>query len=706
MGKKYLLFIISFILSVCALDQPASAQAMWQQTNGPHGGSAPAFELHRAPSGTVYAATLGTDTTPGAVYRSHNDGRSWSETHLTSLVATKDVSLITIGEGDLLLGLALTFNDTILGGFLRSPDGGDTWKRTGPEDQEVYDVTYGNEGIVLAGRERGVLRSSDGGTTWSPSGLDSTTVRVLWERKPGEFIAGTDAGLYRSFDNGNTWSFVNLPVTAVTDIITDPVGHIFVGTRDGIYTLDAEFDVVDELQGVFVNALSVRSSGDVFAATRTGVLRRSDSNEWIETDLELTVYSLAVTEGALLAATARGVYRSSNSGASWMLTGVPNASVRSLVFNDNNELLAGAEAGLFRSEDQGDSWTPTGLSGLWVSTLTRGQQGLLLAGATFFGGVYRSTDNGRSWQSMGLSNEFEIRSLLIDAEGRLYAGTDKSVYRSRDGGETWEPLDSGLSGRGGNALILDVNDDVLLSNLTGVFRYDKAASRWVKLPLEVSVNDLAVTQAGGIYAISYDRIYRSNDHGATWSQTGYREGPVLDVISDTAGNLFVGTQSSGIYMSSDQGQSWDTVGAGFPPTFCDPDISCSDFSRAAAFTLTIGPDGHLFVGTEWHGVVRSIEPIATEISNDYVIPDNPYTTAFPNPFNDAVNVRFSMTVSDHVEVEVFDALGRKIRVLHRGHLPAGEHEVRWEPDHLESGVYFCRLIGGGMRRIISIVHAR
>jgi hypothetical protein len=68
----------------------------------------------------------------------------------------------------------------------------------------------------------------------------------------------------------------------------------------------------------------------------------------------------------------------------------------------------------------------------------------------------------------------------------------------------------------------------------------------------------------------------------------------------------------------------------------------------------------------------------------------------PNPFNPRTEIHFSLGQADDVTVSVYDVAGHLVRTLHRGHLPSGEHALRWDGNddrgrELASGVYFTRI---------------
>jgi hypothetical protein len=84
----------------------------------------------------------------------------------------------------------------------------------------------------------------------------------------------------------------------------------------------------------------------------------------------------------------------------------------------------------------------------------------------------------------------------------------------------------------------------------------------------------------------------------------------------------------------------------------------------------------------------SIIPERTELVGNY-----------PNPFNPSTTVQFSLNTAEHVRLELFDALGRKIRTLVDSERPAGQHTISWNATDengvaVANGVYFYRMTAG------------
>lgn len=82
-------------------------------------------------------------------------------------------------------------------------------------------------------------------------------------------------------------------------------------------------------------------------------------------------------------------------------------------------------------------------------------------------------------------------------------------------------------------------------------------------------------------------------------------------------------------------------------------------------------------------------------------------SVYPNPSSGAAVVRLRVGTTSEGRVEVFDVLGRRVAVLHEGHVGAGEHRLRLDGEALPAGVYVVRATvadaNGGMRRLAQAV---
>jgi hypothetical protein len=84
---------------------------------------------------------------------------------------------------------------------------------------------------------------------------------------------------------------------------------------------------------------------------------------------------------------------------------------------------------------------------------------------------------------------------------------------------------------------------------------------------------------------------------------------------------------------------------------------------------------------------------------------------YPNPFNPATRIAFTLGADREVELAVFDLRGVRVASLVAGRLSAGSHAVTWhgratDGRELSSGVYLARLICGSATRARRLVLVR
>jgi predicted esterase len=72
---------------------------------------------------------------------------------------------------------------------------------------------------------------------------------------------------------------------------------------------------------------------------------------------------------------------------------------------------------------------------------------------------------------------------------------------------------------------------------------------------------------------------------------------------------------------------------------------------------------------------------------------------FPNPFNPATKISFTLPASMHSRLEIKNVLGQTIRVLLDEDCPAGTRTLEFNASNLPSGTYYCRLVAGNAVKV-------
>lgn len=83
---------------------------------------------------------------------------------------------------------------------------------------------------------------------------------------------------------------------------------------------------------------------------------------------------------------------------------------------------------------------------------------------------------------------------------------------------------------------------------------------------------------------------------------------------------------------------------------------------------------------------------------------------YPNPFNSSTTIEYSLPEPQHVELVVYDLLGRAVTTLVDSAQPAGLHQVKWDTNQtgtLSNGLYLVRLVtSSGETQVVRMMKVR
>jgi hypothetical protein len=80
---------------------------------------------------------------------------------------------------------------------------------------------------------------------------------------------------------------------------------------------------------------------------------------------------------------------------------------------------------------------------------------------------------------------------------------------------------------------------------------------------------------------------------------------------------------------------------------------------------------------------------------------------YPNPFNPTTTISYDLHHSAHVQLTIYDALGRQVNQLVDGQALAGQHSITWngtndQGQDVAAGLYFCRMQAGDTVEMIKL----
>ena len=203
------------------------------------------------------------------------------------------------------------------------------------------------------------------------------------------------------------------------------------------------------------------------------------------------------------------------------------------------------------------------------------------------------------------------------------------------------------------------------------------------------------------------------DFGSTRISHSLLQNPIPSYVTDRGGLLFGGS----FFVDAD--------GADDIPGTLDDDFRLTNFSSA----IDAGINDSLFVDfwdldndgdfdefwpTDFYGDPRIIgirpssfpvvdlgpfefngpPPTAIEEDESPGVNGPPIIGVYPNPFASNTSIIFTLDQPSEIRIEVYNILGKRVRVLEHGFRAAGEHSVQLVADELSTGVYFVRLSAG------------
>jgi len=131
-----------------------------------------------------------------------------------------------------------------------------------------------------------------------------------------------------------------------------------------------------------------------------------------------------------------------------------------------------------------------------------------------------------------------------------------------------------------------------------------------------------------------------------------------------------------------------------------------DFSIGASFKSE--SDGYSIGALHWTSEIDGfdsesslsaiLQAYETEVSNkdaNLTASGYPGLKTYPNPFESAVQVEFSMENHSHVTLKVYNSIGSLVKVLVDEERSEGLHTVIWDATHMPSGIYYCSFMNEG-----------
>jgi hypothetical protein len=405
--------------------------------------------------------------------------------------------------------------------------------------------------------------------------------------------------------NGGIWRTTNATAAAPTwTRQTDDLESQSIG--------DIAFDPNDATAQTLVAGIARTSSFARMGGNQPGMLRTTNGGgTWTLLApggqlLTRAVIGVAARGATLIAATDNGVYRSIDTGATFTLVsgsaagGLPVGVVSELAADPTNTarfytaVFSGASRGLYRSSDTGATWTKVSDAAM-DAVINAGSRGRIAVGAlgqVFMGiigtgnrlaEVFRSPDGATGWTALGVPTTAEQNGVLFG----IHVGAQGLLHFSISA----DPVDANIVYVGGDRQPLFgegvPNSTMSFPNSLGandfsgrLFRGNAAAapaSRWVALTHSGTSNnsaphadsrDMAFDAAGDLLESNdgglYKRVAPRTTNGTWVSLNGDLQITEYHGLSydSVSARVTGGSQDNGTTQQRDSGRIFDAVSTG------------------------------------------------------------------------------------------------------------------------------------------------
>jgi ligand-binding sensor domain-containing protein len=379
-----------------------------------------------------------------------------------------------------------------------------------------------------------------------------------------------------------------------------------------------------------VNSITISSDGTVWFATDSG-LASYKNNVWnvFKTDEGLSSNKLNFVSFLPLAS--QKLWTASNSGATILnVNSSSSVSDPEYITKANNNIVS-------------DTVTVIDMDGLlsnWIGT----DKGLSVITNS---GVYNFTEE----------NGFESGKV-----NSLKSLSDNWVHIGTSGGGVKRLKYNGVDGITAASEIITTWSGLASDSVLAVYVTDNGL-RWYGTTEGVSTHFGEDTK-------DINNWGRYNTH-----TSGIIDNYVRAIISDNYGDMWFGTRK-GLSKLSAEESSWQS--------FTEQDGLISN----NIFDLEVDSDNNIWIATDKGVSYLITQPTSVHQKGkiDYQIK----VVNYPNPFNPETKIEYTIPKSGKVKLEVFDNLGRLVKVLVEKTQNAGKYQVLFVGANIPSGIYLYR----------------
>jgi photosystem II stability/assembly factor-like uncharacterized protein len=393
--------------------------------------------------------------------------------------------------------------------------------------------------------------------------------------------------------------------------------------------------------------------------------------------------------------------------AQWMQLGLDDKGIKDIAARNSTIFAVTSDSGIvYRSTDDGINWLQIVESraiDIAISQLGRLFMVKEYSPLAWEDSLYRSSDNGNTWVNLNIMEQLPglygyPTYITISPVGFVFCrifnaammDSGTLIALSTDDGLTWTSPGGNIYGGDlfdfkGHSVITSGFESHTHGRSAHVYLSSDDGQTWLEVGsppnfdnnvLSMCLNGNILIGASGFWGSG---LFLSSDTCNTWTQVNPLN--IEAGLSIESGGMLVGTDSLGIFLFSDNGDSLGSRNEGL--------------TNLNIQSLTLDNNGYVYAGTGigiWRRplseIITSAEEVYTQ-PTEFILEQN-----FPNPFNPVTTIKYSIPEMNRVTLNLFNLLGEEVAILVNEEKVAGYYTVEFNAAALPSGVYFYQLKAG------------
>lgn len=292
-------------------------------------------------------------------------------------------------------------------------------------------------------------------------------------------------------------------------------------------------------------------------------------------------------------------------------------------------------------------------------------------------------------------------SVCFYGYSNFYTNYQTGIFKSTNRGQNWFPtvtipnLRTVSSSYGGNTLsggfikvnpfntnyIFTVHRDYMMLSTDGGYSFNS-----VNIP---PLKELCFDYQGEIiYGVTQNKIYTSSNNGLNWDSASVPfDLNTLEVSPGNSNNFYAGT-TTGLYRSTNRGQSWYLYNNTFYPSKNVTGLSKDPDSGDTIIVCT--PDA---VYKVFRDDLSGLTQTNASLPSSFILHQN-----YPNPFNPKTVITYELPEKQkggsyyNVKLIVYNVVGNEVAVLVNNKQIPGNYSAVFDGSQYASGIYFYKII--------------